>query len=283
MAKVILIGEHSVLYGKKAIAIPIKKNIYINIKKSNKPYKCNDKNIESLVYTVSKYFSKLPYLKIHIKNQVPISKGMGSSATLAVEMVKAIARYYRKNIEKEKIYLFSKEYEDKIHKPSSGLDILTCLSDKWVILNKNFDNTFNIVEKKYFLNLNLVIIDTNTKGMTKEAVKKVRENKNRDSIIEEISNETNKFLSILDNNEIEYSKIANIFNNTHKLLCKLGLNNKKIDDIVNFTLKNKAIASKISGSGLGGIIISLVKNEDLQDFKKNLEIEKIKILGIEKI
>lgn len=283
MAKVILIGEHSVLYGKKAIAIPIKKNIYINIKKSNKPYKCNDKNIESLVYTVSKYFSKLPYLKIHIKNQVPISKGMGSSATLAVEMVKAISRYYRKNIEKEKIYLFSKEYEDKIHKPSSGLDILTCLSDKWVILNKNLDNTFNIVEKKYFLNLNLVIIDTNTKGMTKEAVKKVRENKNRDSIIEEISNETNKFLSILDNNEIEHSKIANIFNNTHKLLCKLGLNNKKIDDIVNFTLKNKAIASKISGSGLGGIIISLVKNEDLQDFKKNLEIEKIKILGIEKI
>lgn len=283
MAKIILMGEHSVLYGKKAIAIPIKKNIYINIKKSNKPYKCNDKNIESFVYRICDFFSKKPFIKIIIRNQVPISKGMGSSATLAVEMVKAISKYYQKKIIKEKIYLLAKEYEDKIHKPSSGLDILTCLSDKWVILNKNLDNTFNIVEKKYFLNVNLVIIDTKTKGLTKEAIKKVRENKLRDEIIENISDKTNEFLNLLEKNDINYEKIGNIFNSVHNLLCNLGLNNKNIDNIVDFTLKNKAIASKISGSGLGGIIISLVKDEDLEEFKKKLEIENIKILGIEKI
>ena len=80
-AKVILFGEHSVVYGKKAVAMPIK-NMNIDIEILDEYIYENEHTKFIKQYIIDKYNMNNFYIKI--KSNIPISKGLGSSAALAL-------------------------------------------------------------------------------------------------------------------------------------------------------------------------------------------------------
>lgn len=276
MSKIILIGEHAVIYGYKAIAMPIKnRKVNITVKKSKKLFNSNDKYLNKLVYKILKKIGKKPYIKLRIINEIPQKKGLGSSASFAIEVIRKIYNFYNKNINDYDIYSLAKSYEDEIHNPSSGLDILTSLSDKPIIFQKN-----EKVEKIEFnLNSKIYILDTLEKGKTKKAIELVRNNYHiNEEIIKKIGEKTEEFIS----SKNDLKQIAKIFNETNELLEEMDLVSNKAKKIIEIC-KPYVDGIKISGSGLGGIVIAILENNKEKEFLKILKENKIKILGIENI
>lgn len=261
IAKLILFGEHSVVYGKRAIAIPIK-NMSISTKIQKE--QCNqDKHI--------RYIKKLlgiadnEYVKI--RSNIPSARGFGSSAALAISMARLVGADEKK---------IADLAEKEAHGNPSGIDSAVIRHEKSLIFCKGKKNIFF----KTNLNAYLLIADSGIKGNTKEAVEKVRE-LNRMDIIEELSNITEEAIKSIKEKNIE--KIGKLFTKAQENLVKLNLSNETIDNMVK-EMNKYSLGTKITGSGLGGCVISLCKNRaDAENLKKIMIGKGIKKLWIVKV
>ena len=277
-SKIILIGEHSVVYGYPAIAIPLKKieiECAIEEAKSNFFYDETD-TLSVAIFTALKYLKKENVkIKYKITSQIPQKRGMGSSAAVSIAAIRAIFNYFRENLEDELLEKLVNTAEIVAHKTPSGLDAKTCLSDKAIRFVKN--KGFSYID----LNLDayLVIADTGIYGNTGEAIQNV---KNLGSKVElslkKLGRLTDEMTRILTGNienkekkirREKISKIGEIMTAANIELGKLNITIEKTELFVKTAIENGAAGAKISGGGLGGCVIALAENLEIMEKVKN--------------
>lgn len=275
-SKIILIGEHSVVYGYPAIAIPLKKieiECAIEEAKSNFFYDETD-TLSVAIFTVLKYLKKENVkIKYKITSQIPQKRGMGSSAAVSIAAIRAIFNYFRENLEDELLEKLVNTAEIVAHKTPSGLDAKTCLSDKAIrfVKNKGFS----------YINLNLdaylVIADTGIYGNTGEAIQNVKNLGSKAELsLKKLGRLTDEMTRILTGN-IEnkeekikkISKIGEIMTTANTELGKLNITIEKTELFVKTAIENGAAGAKISGGGLGGCVIALAKNLEIMEKVKD--------------
>lgn len=275
-AKIILIGEHSVVNGQPAIALPLTTvNVHVTIKKS----------LTDDIIIESKYFngnlSQLPKsmigfkhlinflvqknnveasMLIKIKSDLPAERGMGSSAAVAIALIRAFYQFIQKPLTKTRLLNLANIAEKDTHKNPSGLDAATSASQNpiWMVRNQELKNIP--------INLNgyLVIADSGIKGKTSEAIsvvkeKLIQEPNETQALIEKLGQLTYSAKDALSNNQI--SILGDIFNDAQKILVELGVSSVQLDKLINLSLANGSLGSKLTGGGKGGCFISLVKDK----------------------
>lgn len=275
-SKIILIGEHSVVYGYPAIAIPLKKieiECAIEEAKSNFFYDETD-TLSVAIFTALKYLKKENVkIKYKITSQIPQKRGMGSSAAVSIAAIRAIFNYFGENLEDELLEKLVNTAEIVAHKTPSGLDAKTCLSDKAIrfVKNKGFS----------YINLNLdaylVIADTGIYGNTGEAIQNVKNLGSKAELsLKKLGRLTDEMTRILTGN-IEnkeekikkISKIGEIMTTANTELGKLNITIEKTELFVKTAIENGAAGAKISGGGLGGCVIALAKNLEIMEKVKD--------------
>lgn len=275
-SKIILIGEHSVVYGYPAIAIPLKKieiECAIEEAKSNFFYDETD-TLSVAIFTALKYLKKENVkIKYKITSQIPQKRGMGSSAAVSIAAIRAIFNYFRENLEDELLEKLVNTAEIVAHKTPSGLDAKTCLSDKAIRFVKN--KGFSYID----LNLDayLVIADTGIYGNTGEAIQNVKNLGSKAELsLKKLGRLTDEMTRILTGN-IEnkeekikkISKIGEIMTAANTELGKLNITIEKTELFVKTAIENGAAGSKISGGGLGGCVIALAENLEIMEKVKD--------------
>lgn len=275
-SKIILIGEHSVVYGYPAIAIPLKKieiECAIEEAKSNFFYDETD-TLSVAIFTALKYLKKENVkIKYKITSQIPQKRGMGSSAAVSIAAIRAIFNYFGENLEDELLEKLVNTAEIVAHKTPSGLDAKTCLSDKAIrfVKNKGFS----------YINLNLdaylVIADTGIYGNTGEAIQNVKNLGSKAGLsLKKLGRLTDEMTRILTGN-IEnkeekikkISKIGEIMTAANTELGKLNITIEKTELFVKTAIENGAAGAKISGGGLGGCVIALAENLEIMEKVKD--------------
>ena len=274
-AKVILIGEHAVVYGQPAIAIPlktIKTTVTLKARSDNKCYLKSDYfsgelaavpkemyGIKHLIVAILKRQNYQLGLDISIKSQVPIARGMGSSASVAIALVRALYSFFGLALS-QKILLSEANIEEiDTHKNPSGLDAATCASNIpiWLIKGKEI--------KPIPINLAacLLICDTGIQGQTSLAIKAVKEKLAKEPKV------TNKQIAALGQLTIQAKKqlaendpkgLGQTFNEAQKLLRALDVSSKELDYYLELAQKNHVLGAKLTGGGRGGCFICLVQN-----------------------
>lgn len=275
-SKIILIGEHSVVYGYPAIAIPLKKieiECAIEEAKSNFFYDETD-TLSVAIFTALKYLKKENVkIKYKITSQIPQKRGMGSSAAVSIAAIRAIFNYFRENLEDELLEKLVNTAEIVAHKTPSGLDAKTCLSDKAIrfVKNKGFS----------YINLNLdaylVIADTGIYGNTGEAIQNVKNLGSKAGLsLKKLGRLTDEMTRILTGNiknkeeKIKkISKIGEIMTAANTELGKLNITIEKTELFVKTAIENGAAGAKISGGGLGGCVIALAENLEIMEKVKD--------------
>ena len=275
-SKIILIGEHSVVYGYPAIAIPLKKieiECAIEEAKSNFFYDKTD-TLSVAIFTALKYLKKEnAKIKYKITSQIPQKRGMGSSAAVSIAAIRAIFNYFRENLEDELLEKLVNTAEIVAHKTPSGLDAKTCLSDKAIRFVKN--KGFSYID----LNLDayLVIADTGIYGNTGEAIQNVKNLGSKAELsLKKLGRLTDEMTRILTGN-IEnkkekikkISKIGEIMTAANTELGKLNITIEKTELFVKTAIENGAAGAKISGGGLGGCVIALAENLEIMEKVKD--------------
>lgn len=294
ISKIILSGEHAVVYGTPSIAIPVfncksysktnrnnlnDKKIIIKAPQLNKIYcidKSNLKNrndLEPLEITVYAFFEKYNLdlaqdLIIEIFSEIPIASGMGSGASISASIIKSLAEFFNIKITKDEIYQQVFEIEKIYHGNPSGIDPTVIVYEKPVYFIKGK----NIEEIKIKEGFVFAIIDSKIKSSTIKVVNWVKEQRNKnileyDNIFKEIGSITNQIKIELESGDKE--KLGFLLNKNHNLLNKMGVSISELDDIVSLSKKFGAYGSKMSGAGWGGVVIALIDKKNKDSFTNN--------------
>ena len=274
-AKVILFGEHAVVYGEPAIAVAINLRTYVKIKKSDE-YRVNGYPMKSKYHSYIKNAIDLCWdgepLDIQTYSDVPSASGMGSSASITVAMLTALLAM-KNEVDEEKIAKLGFEVEYRTQGSASPIDTSTVTHGKGILVHKERGENFLWkVEKgnlRWYIHhievpsLKLVVGFSGIKGSTKEMVDKVRRFYNWNSfardVIREIGKITMEAIEPLQNED--YERIGELMNRDNKLLTILGVNHPMLKRMINAALKH-SYGAKLTGAGGGGSIVALTDEQD---------------------
>lgn len=270
-SKIILMGEHSVVYGFPAIALPLK-NIEVTCELTPAQETLTMTIADPLITAI---FAALEYLEItepnikySITSSVPQRRGMGSSAAVAIAAIRAVFDYYEQPSDNQTLEMLANQAEIIAHTNPSGLDAKTCLSDKAIKFIRNIG--FSTLEVD--LDAYLVIADTGIHGHTREAVEKVEAQEEKAlPFLHALGQLTDAFEGYLAEKQLQRMGLA--MSHAHDILNELGVSSPEANHLVNVARSLQVLGAKMSGGGLGGCIIALCESEEQAKTVAN-ELEK---------
>jgi mevalonate kinase len=286
-AKIILFGEHFVVYNKPAILASVTKRIKvaahlnnsktINIKSDlgiEASYKESDFNIikgandsQTILYplyesarSVLSERHQILGLDILVNSEFSYGLGLGSSAASCVATVAAVDSLFHKP---DKQYVCDKAIKSErlIHNNSSGADCYISTFGGLIYYIKN--TGFNKIYCRK--DLSLLIGNTGIRHSTGALVSSVKKFKDENSsLFNNLSRRAENicrdaFTAITKGDE---RKLGKLMRENHTLLQKIGVSHDKIDYLVNVCVENGALGAKLTGAGGGGIMIALVPKEE---------------------
>ncbi|MFU8793185.1 MAG: mevalonate kinase [Acholeplasmataceae bacterium] len=274
--KVIWMGEHAVVYGYLAIAIPLTSaHVMATIKKSTQttissqvyqgPIESGNDDIypiTTLIQALMHHFKASP-LDIKITSDIPHDAGLGSSAATASAVVEAFYDLYEETLNSDTRYNWVQMSETIAHTNPSGIDARITMLDTPIIYGKNQPlKTITLDLDAY-----IVIGFTGVRGQTKKAVSSIQDIYNdhqTQNHIEALGNLTKDVISYVGKKNL--LNIGLNMTKAHQHLSALGVSLPMIDDMVLLALSNGALGAKLTGGGLGGCVIALAQHQD--DAKK---------------
>ncbi|KXT80615.1 mevalonate kinase [Streptococcus oralis] len=269
-SKIILIGEHAVVYGYPAISLPLLEvEVTCKVVPAESPWRLYEEDTLSMaVYASLEYLDiKEARIRCVIDSAIPEKRGMGSSAAISIAAIRAVFAYYQADLPHDVLEILVNRAEMIAHMNPSGLDAKTCLSDQPIRFIKNVG--FTELEMK--LSAYLVIADTGVYGHTREAIQVVQ-SKGKDALpfLHALGELTQQAEDAIRRKDAE--GLGQILSQAHLHLKEIGVSSPEADSLVEMTLSHGALGAKMSGGGLGGCIIALVANLDqAQELAKRLE------------
>ncbi|MCE7743098.1 MAG: mevalonate kinase [Candidatus Heimdallarchaeota archaeon] len=276
--KVILFGEHSVVYGHPAIAAAIGLRALCEVTRSNEetitisaPMLFSDQTFtiseKSIVPTELESFKHILLLlsrshengfipKVELSSSIPPSAGLGSSAATAVSLTASLLEFYGHDHDLETINDIAFESEKITHGSPSGIDNSISTYGGGIIYEKGVITPLT----SKIPSSTLVIIDSGIPRQTKKLIEKVQkkkdvEPKNVQTIFNKIEDITLDAKKYLESGNIR--QVGNLMNENHELLEKLDVGIPFISNIVDFIDKTDALGRKLTGAGGGGSVIAL--------------------------
>ena len=277
--KIILFGEHAVVYGKPAIAIPVsgmrasawsepnEGGLTINALDLNEKFDLQNSSnqFSILAQTIlSQNKQKEPNLTINLSSKLPQGSGMGSSAATATAVCKALANHLGVDLDANQVSNLVFNAEKIVHGTPSGIDNTVIAYEMPVYFVKGKKPITFMPGKRFYL----VIGDTGIEASTKETVEKVRKAWQKEpglmeGYFSEISIVTEKGRLAIEQGKTEL--VGEIMDKNHELLNSIGVSHKKLEELIDIANKAGALGAKLTGGGGGGNMVALAKNiEDQQ-------------------
>ena len=287
--KIILFGEHAVVYGRPALAVPVtqvcvtvditdsvRKGIWIDAPDVSLHAELNtlpsDHPLASIVHNL--FFllrvSPFPDLEVKISSTIPVASGLGSGAAVTIALARALASHLNFSMTEEDVNAFAYEIEKLHHGTPSGIDntVVTYARPVYFVRGRPIE-TFNVSKP-----FTILIADTGIAAPTKESVGDVRRlwmnDKSRwETIFDKIGE-----LSFTARRAIEAGKpelLGELMDENHELLQTLTVSSRELDQLVETARKVGALGAKLSGGGRGGNMIALVEMEKAETISTALK------------
>jgi mevalonate kinase len=287
-AKVILFGEHFVVYGGPAILASINRRIEViaSTIEENKVVIRSDigvageygrsvftiiqggieakATLDPLYSAVRQALSargKKAGVEIAISSTVPPGIGLGSSAAACVATVAAVNALFQKKPSRQKICEVAIESERLIHKNSSGADCYVSMFGG--LIHYSRAKGFKKIESRG--PLALVIASTGVRHYTGDLVAGVKTFKDRnESLFKNLAKQAADICAQAQRAIASgrRDRLGALMNENQAILRQIGVSHYKVDDLIDICSKAGALGAKITGAGGGGAVIALAASRE---------------------
>ncbi len=281
-AKTILVGEHAVVYGQPAIAIPVH-DLRVKVVMQALPIaqrgtvliKAPDIALQAYVdqlpeehpiaFAIAQVLAhfkleKSPACQMSITSPIPIGTGLGSSAAVSVAILKAYASFLGQALPREVISAMAYEVEKITHGTPSGIDnsVIAYEAPVYFVRGQAVE-LLQAGERFEFL-----IANTGIAHKTSEAVAMVREKREAnpglyDPILQQIGELANEARSAILKGDA--MALGRLMNANQTLLGGLGLSTPELAVLIQAGMRAGALGAKLTGAGMGGNVLVLVEAE----------------------
>jgi mevalonate kinase len=292
-AKIILFGEHFVVYGEPAIVVAIDKRARaeaerrqderLRFQSANLNTSCYFENgafkveqgdakqvrfkfepVKLAVEKVLAVYGKNVGLDIRINSAIPVASGLGSSAAVVASVTAAVAALLELEFSKQDIFRIAYEAEKIVHGTPSGVDPAIATFGGTLLFQ--VDTGFKPLEVK--TDVPLVIGDTGVERSTRIQVEKVRETMDSfpqitDPLRKAAREIVLRAVTALQENDLE--TLGRLMNINHALLYGIGVSDESLEWLANAARKAGALGAKLTGAGGGGCMIALARPEKLEN------------------
>lgn len=276
--KIILFGEHAVVFGKPALAMAVNRRARVKVRKTSEDHisiTIPDLDVEGVLQPhgglessgtgkvgILRYITEAIKLRevpggleVQVKLEIPIGAGMGSSAAITVATLAALTQLQGQELDKKALARQAHQVELRVQGAASPLD--TAVSTHGGLVHLHPEGKVENLEVPG--QLPLVVAYTSYRGNTGELVAGVRQRREHypevvDPILEAMEMVTHQARqALLDGEERALGDLMNI---NHGLLDALGVNTPELSRMVYQARLAGALGSKITGAGGGGSIIA---------------------------
>jgi mevalonate kinase len=289
--KAILFGEHAVVYGRPAIAVPVTQvqakatvtasplapegQVRIDapdIGLQSELEKLPDAHpLRLLLQTLTKALAipRLPALQLRIISTIPVAAGLGSGAAVSVAVLRALSAFLGKPLDDDKVCALAFEIEKAYHGNPSGIDNTVITYSRPIYFRRGAPFTL----LKPAQAATLVVADTGITSPTATAVAGVRQRWQADRTVYEALFDRIAELTEAGRQVMEHGSTPNlgpIMDNNHEILRKIGVSSPELDRLAETARASGAYGAKLSGAGLGGNIIALAPPEKAEEISQRL-------------
>ncbi len=292
--KVILCGEHAVVYGQPALAAPVsgvQANVtaqaHLDARCSSAGLQVVSRNLEGFdpaerqriqqrLWAVADRVKAmltpptptLPYnegegiempndMLITIDSTIPIERGLGSGAAIGVAMIRACATYLGLDLSDADVSAMAYETEKLHHGTPSGIDNTVVAYNQPVY----FVRGQAIELLRVGAPLHLLVADSGTRGSTANIVSGVRQRRDTDpsaydALFGQIGDISRKARAVVKSGDVK--RLGELFDNNQRLLEQIGVSSPALERLCTAARAAGALGAKLSGAGLGGNMIALI-------------------------
>ncbi len=277
--KIILFGEHAVVYGRPALAVPVSQvqaRAVIAPAPNNPPGtvlldapdvglrayldELPDKHpLKKAVDLVSAELGveRLPACIIRVSSTIPIAAGMGSGAAISVALIRGMAAFLGHPLVDQRIAELAYEVEKLHHGTPSGIDN-TVIAFRMPVFFVRGQPVQKLALPEPFV---IVIGDTGIASPTAVAVGDVRlawqvEPDRYEALFDAVER-----ISLAARRAIEGGRpqdLGPLMDENHACLYQMGVSCPELDRLVEVARSAGASGAKLSGGGRGGNMIALV-------------------------
>ena len=289
--KIILFGEHAVVYGQPAIAIPVldvtataRVTPILGAAPGKVHIQAHDIQLDTLLSDLPEDHplaaairatlqeitpNHTPSFTIQLDSTIPISAGMGSGAAVTVAIIRALSAFLGRPLPNERISELAYEIEKLHHGTPSGIDNTVVTFQKPVYFQRDEPlQTLALTQPTHW-----VIADTGEKTPTRETVADVRALHDKspetcDALFSKIGQIVRDARLALSQGDIE--SLGALMNRNQALLQELQVSSPRLEKLITAAHEAGAAGAKLSGGGRGGNLIALAPREKVAQVEKHL-------------
>ncbi len=277
--KAILVGEHAVVYGRPAIAVPVAEvratvrvapaapgqGLTIAAPEIRRRFALagaadNEPLAVAARLALHHAGAAEPDAVCTVRSGIPVASGMGSGAAVSAALIRALSAFLGQPLDNETLSGLVYEVERLYHGTPSGIDNTVVAYEQPIFFVRGQGAEPLIVGAPF----TLLIADTGVRSATKTVVERVRRARERDAVrfdalFDQVSDIALQAREAIASGNI--GALGPLLDENHDLLIEMGVSSPQLDDLVETARFAGALGAKLSGAGRGGCIIALVEDD----------------------